>query len=341
MNKKNILLIGAIICLILIPWVTFSAAPFYEGKIVRITVGFSPGGGFDLYARAVARHLGKYIPGNPTVIVENMTGAGGVIQVNNIYNVAKPDGLTIGHVLGGLFFGQLLGQPGFDFDTRKFIYIGAPTKENNVIALTKSSGITSIEKWKASKTPVKLGGLIPGNTLDNTPRVLKGVLGYPIQLITGYKGSQEIRLAMESGEVAGGTFTWEALRATSRKSLDSGDVIVVLQAVPQPLPDLPNVPTMISLAKTEEARNLIEAVIHSNIIFNRPFLLPPGTPKDRVEILRKAFQETMKDKEFIAEMEKAKLTLDPVWAEELEMAINRLFKLEPAILAKLKDILFK
>src|SRR5262249_32824142 len=142
--------------------------PFYKGKTIRIIVGFSAGGGFDTYARALARHLSKHIAGNPAVVVENMAGAGSLIAANHIYNVAKPDGLTMGHFIGGLLLGQVLGQKGVEFDARKFEYVGAPTTDHVICAMTKASGITSIEKWMASKTPVKMGGLAPGaSTPDN------------------------------------------------------------------------------------------------------------------------------------------------------------------------------
>ena len=317
-----------------------SAAPFYEGKVLRITVGFSAGGGFDAYARAVARHLGKHIPGNPTVVVENIVGAGGVIQVSSLYGATKPDGLTMGYMLGGLFFGQLVGQPGFNFDARRFIYVGAPMKENNVIALSKASGVTSLEQWRQAKTPLKLSGLVPGNTLDNTVRVFKEVSGLPIQLVTGYKGTADMRMAIESGEVAGCAWSWDSLKSTWRKALDSGNAIVVVQGVPKALPDLPKVPLLISLAKTDEARQLVEMCVHTNILFNRSFALPPGTPRERVEILRNAFEETMKDKDFLAETEKANLAIDSVTGEGLEKAVAQFFKMDSAMVTKVKQVLF-
>src|SRR5439155_27166691 len=165
------------------------AQSIFEGKTVRIIVGLAPGGGFDSYARVIARHMGRHIPGTPTIVVENMTGAGSLISANHVYRVAKPDGLTVGHFNGGLFLGQVLGQPGIEFDARKFELIGAAIKEDSVCALSKASGITSVEKWMASKTPVKLGGVAPGGSPDNNARVLKAALGLPIQLVSGYKGT--------------------------------------------------------------------------------------------------------------------------------------------------------
>ena len=342
MSKKLFSLIIVIIGLAFIPVIAFAAAPFYEGKMIRIIVGYSAGGGYDQYARAISRHMGKHIPGNPTIIVENMPGAGSLISANHLYKVAKPDGLTIGHFSGGLFFNQVFGQPGVEFDALKFEYVGAPDKIEVVCAFNKASGITSLDKWMASKTPVKMGGVAPGSFApDNVIRILKAALGLPIQLITGYKGAADIRLAVESGELAGTALGWEAVRATWRKSLETGDVIVVLQAVPKPFPDLPKVPLAISLAKTDEARQLIEVGIHSPSLFARPFVLSPGTPKEQAQILGKALQETLKDKEFLAEMEKAKLDLNPVTGEELEKAVAGIFKTDPALTAKMKEILFK
>jgi tripartite-type tricarboxylate transporter receptor subunit TctC len=145
-------------------WVVSADAqePFYKGKTIRLIVGLAPGGGYDLYSRVIARQMGKHIPGNPTIVVKNMAGAGSVIAANHMYKAAKPDGLTIGHILGGLFLQQLLGNPAIEFDGRKFEYIGVPAQDHFLIGLSKAVGITSFEKWMASKTPVKLGGRIPG-----------------------------------------------------------------------------------------------------------------------------------------------------------------------------------
>jgi tripartite-type tricarboxylate transporter receptor subunit TctC len=316
------------------------AQSFYEGKTVRIIVGLAPGGGFDTYARVIARHMGKHIPGNPTLVVENMPGAGSLISANHIYKVAKPDGLTVGKFNGSLMLGQVLGQAGVEFDARKFEFIGAAVKEDVVCSLTKTSGITSMEKWMAAKAPVKLGGIAPGASPDNSGRVLKAVLGLPIQVVSGYRGTAEIRLAVDGGELAGACWSWESMRATWRGALDAGDVVPVIQATGKPFPDLPNVPLAINLAQSDEARRLIQVGLQNTGAFARPFVLPPGTPKERAQILRRAFQETLKDPAFLAEADKAKLTLDPVTSDELEKMVGDLFTLDATLLAKLKDILY-
>jgi tripartite-type tricarboxylate transporter receptor subunit TctC len=312
---------------------------FYAGKTLRIIVGFPAGGGFDTYSRAIGRHISKHIPGNPTVIVENVTGAGSLIAANSIYKAAKPDGLTLGNFIGNLISQQLFGGAGIEFDARKFEWVGVPVRDNVVCALTKASGIPSVNAWMAAKSPVKLGGSAPGTTNDDVAKLLKASLGLPIQLVTGYKGTAPIKLAAESGEIDGGCWAWESIKVMWRAGLDAGNVSIVLQAVPQSIPDLPKVPLAIALAKTDESRRLIQAGIHDTAAITRPYALPPGTPKDRVQILRRAFRETMKDKEFLAEAVKAKLDVDPLTGEEVEKIVAGLFKLDSALVAKMAEIL--
>lgn len=312
---------------------------FYKGKTIRIIVGLSPGGGYDAYARAIARHMGKYIPGNPTVIVENMPGAASRISANHLYRIAKPDGLTIGHFLGTLFIQQLLDKPGIEFDARKFEYLGVPAQDNYVFGLSKATGITSAEQWLATKTRVKLGGVGVGSPTDDIPRILAATIGLPVQLVTGYKGTADIKLAFNSGEVQGVCNAWESFKATWRKEREAGDLNLVLSPTAKSHPELPKIPLAVSFAKTDEARRLIEGTVHPIPATARPFVLSPGTPKDRVEILRKAFMATFKDAEFLAEAQKAKLDVNPLDGTELERNVRAIFDLEPALVAKLKEIL--
>jgi tripartite-type tricarboxylate transporter receptor subunit TctC len=216
---------------------TRAASPqddFYRGKTIRIVVGYSAGGGFDTYSRAIARHLAKHIPGKPAVIVENMPGAAGLVAANSIYRAGRPDGLTIVNFQGTQVMGQILGREGVEFDARKFEWVGAPTRENAVCALTRASGITSAQQWASSPAPVKLGSVAPGGATHDVPRVLQGALGLPIHLVRGYKGTAEIRLAAQSGEVSGGCWPWESLRPTWRQALDAGEATVVLQVTEKP-----------------------------------------------------------------------------------------------------------
>lgn len=340
MKKKLATLLTGLISAILLVWVGFVTAqePFYKGKTIRIVVGTSAGGGFDTYTRTIARHLAKHIPGQPTLLVENMPGAGHLIGANHVYKVAKPDGLTIGHFQGGLFLHQVMGRAGIEFDAKKFEFIGAPVTDNRACAMTKASGITSAEKWLASKTPVKLGGL-GGAAPDDIARMLAATTAFPIQLVAGYKGTSEIRLAAESGELAGGCWTWDSIRATWTKAIQSGEAIVVLQILSKPHLELPNVPLAINYAKNEESRQLIQVGIQDPSNYYRPYVLPPGTPKDRVAILRKAFQDTLNDPDLLADAKKAKLDIEPVSGEEMESMVAQLFALQPSVVSKLKEIL--
>jgi tripartite-type tricarboxylate transporter receptor subunit TctC len=312
---------------------------FYKGKTARIIVGASAGGGYDTYSRTLARHMGKHIPGNPAFVVENMPGAGFLISANYIYKVAKPDGLTIGHFIGGLFLQQLLEKPGIEFDARRFAYVGVPAQDSNVLGISKTTGIKSMEQWLASKTPVKLGGVGAGSATDDVVKVLIATIGLPAQLVTGYKGTAEIRLAFNSGEIQGTSSAWESFKATWRQELDSGDLMIVLQNIPRPHSDLPNVPLAISFAKTEEARKLIVALVHSYGATARPYVLPPGTPKDRIQTLQKAFMDTVKDPEFLADAKKSKLDINPLSGAELERNVQEVFGLDASLVSKTKEIL--
>ncbi len=312
---------------------------FYKGKVIRIVVGSAPGGGFDTYARAIAREMGKHIPGHPNVIVENMTGAGSLRAANYLYRIAKPDGLTIGHFLGGLLLGQALGREGIEFDARRFEYVGVPVRESSICAISKKTGFATIDQWLASKTPVKMGGIAPGNATDDVAKILQAAIALPIQLVSGYKGTSEVRLAVESGEVSGVCMGWDSIKATWRQSLESGDVSVVVQATPKPHPELPKVPQAIRFAKSEEGKRLIELGIHDLAAIFRPYVVPPGTPKERVEILRRAFAETLRDREFVAAAQKSRLAVEPVSGEEVGKIVAGLFQMSPALAARLKEVL--
>jgi tripartite-type tricarboxylate transporter receptor subunit TctC len=315
--------------------------PFYQGKTVRIIVGASAGGGYDTYSRTIARHIGKHIPGNPGIVVENMPGAGFLISANYMYKVAKPDGLTIGHFIGGLFLQQLLGKPGIEFDAAKFEYIGVPTQDNYVIGISKkNTGVSSMDQWMSSKTTmIKLGGVGAGSATDDIPKVLIATIGLPAQIVSGYKGTADVRLAYDSGEVQGVCNSWQSFSATWPNELKSGDLEIVLQTTAKSHPELSKVPLAISYAKTDEARNLIRALVHSVGPAARPYMLPPGTPKDRLMILRKAFMDTMKDADFLADAKKAKLDINPLDGDELTQNVKDVFNLDPKLIPRAKEIL--
>ena len=335
-------LIGSVIAaLALCDAPAFSQDSFFKGKTMRIIVGGPPGGGFDTYARMIARIMPKYMAGAPTIIVDNMPGAGMMIAANHVYKVSKPDGLTIGHFTGSQTINQVLGLPGVEFDMRKFSYLGAPTADHFSCAFTKASGITSTDKWLALKRPAKMGAIGPGNLTDNTLRVLSTSTNFPIQLISGYKGTAPVRLAMESGELDGSCWGWDSIKSTWARALESGDGVVVLQAAPKAHPDLPKVPLAINFGKNQDGKQLIDVVIHGGNIFERTFLLPPGVPKDRAQLLKQAFAKTMADSEFLADAAKARLGVAPISGDELERRVNAFFKLPDDLKAKMKRVLYE
>jgi len=316
-----------------------SATPYYEGKTIRLIVGFSAGGGFDSYSRLIARHLGKHIPGNPVIVVEYMPGAASLLAANYVYKVAKPDGLTILNFHGNQVINQLIGKPGIEFDARKFEYIGIPTQDNVACAFTKASGITTFDALRNAKTPVKVGGVAPGDTTYNTAKLLIAALKLPIQLVAGYKGTSEIRLAAEAGEVAGGCWQWESIKSIWRQGLDSGNVSIVLQVNPKPHSELAKVPNAITFAANENGKLLLKYGGHDPAAITRPYAVAPGTPKDRVLLMRNAFNTTLKDPAFIADAKKSRLDTDPLTGEEIEKIVLQLFKMDAALVDQLKEIL--
>jgi tripartite-type tricarboxylate transporter receptor subunit TctC len=314
-------------------------ADFHQGKNIRMIVGLAAGGGYDTYTRAIARHLGKHIPGNPSVVVENMTGAGSVIAANYIYKAVKPDGLVIGHYLGGLVLQQLMGHPGIEFDARKFEYLGVPTQDSFVIVVAKSTGITDVKKWIESKRVVKFGGVAPGGGNDDIPKIVQATLGLPVRVVSGYKGSSAVRLAFNSGEVEAAAMAWESLKVTWKKEVDSGEAVMVLQPAMKSHPELKHIPVVGMFIKSEENKKLLETVLRVHGPSVRPYVLSPGTPKDRVQLIRKAYYDTLKDPEFLADTKKAQLDISPLTGEELAETVNEIFKIDQALVEKLKVIL--
>jgi tripartite-type tricarboxylate transporter receptor subunit TctC len=331
-------MLGALLALTLAK--TPSAQEFYAGKTIQIIVGLPPGGGFDLYARLLARHMGKYIPGNPNFVVMNMPGAGSMNAVNHLAKLAKPDGLSMATFIGTVVWNQVFNQPGVQFDARQLRWLGIPAARTGACVLAKSTGIANLEQWKAAKKPVELGAAGVGTQSDYTARIVRDVLGMPIHVVAAYAGSNPIRLAIENGEIGGVCLQWEAILETWRYAIETGDVYPVLQFLRKPHPDLPNVPLAISLAKTEENRELLTVGVENSNTINAIYALPPETPNDRVAMLRKAFVSALRDPAARAEAETTHLDLIPVEGEETEKLIGQFFTLKPAVHQRLQAILF-
>jgi tripartite-type tricarboxylate transporter receptor subunit TctC len=311
---------------------------FYKGKTVRFIVGYSAGGSFDLYTRTIARHFSKHVPGHPTTVVENMTGAGGIIAANHIYNRAAPDGLTIGAWAAPLVLQQIMGNEAVKFDGRKFGYLGVPSPYDTVCTFNDKSGIANVNDWFASKRPMKISSIGPGTSTSDIPKLLKVALSLPLDVLEGYKGGADARLAVESGEVDGYCGSWQTVETVWRSAYESGKIRAVLQATLAPNPKYKDVPLAINYAKTDLARQLV-SVGDSAHGAQFPYTVPPGVPKERLETLQKAFVNTLKDPDFLAEAKKSKLDIEVVDGPTIAKKLQSLYDLEPAVVAKLKEVL--
>lgn len=316
-----------------------NASEFYKGKTITFVVGFSAGGGFDTYTRLIARHFGKHVPGHPRTVVDNKTGAGSLIAANYVYNQAPHDGTVIGSWIGPLVLQQVLGNKAAHFDGRKFGWLGAPTADSGVCALTKQSGIKDMKDWFNAKKPVKIGGTAPGSTTDDVPRLLKAALNLPLKLVEGYRGTSKVRLAAESGEVDGGCWAWESIKPTWAKALKSGEVHVVLQTIEKSHPELKGIPLAINYAKTDEARQLLGLAngIYSQAV--RAYSTPPGLPPARLKMLQKAFMDTLHDPALLAEAKKARIDIAPIDGPDIEKLMTGLYNMKPALKTKLRKLL--
>lgn len=335
MNRKNCLTIG-IIALFALSFVLPQAAAdeFYQGRTIRVAVGFAAGGGYDTYARAITRHMGKHIPGNPSFVVENMDGAGSLIAANYTYNKAEPDGLFIGVWNGAFVLYQALGDKAVRLDAKKLNWIGAPVKGSPHCSVMAFTGMTSLEDILRSGKSLKMGATRAGSTYNDLPKILNQTIGTKFEVITGYKGTAKITLAMRSRELDGGCWGWESARVTARAMLDAkGDdrLIPILNHKRWEDPEVRNVPLNRDVIKAkggEEGLGLYNSWV-AQYEFQRPFVAPPGVPKDRIDILRKAFKATLEDPEFLAEAKKSKLDLTYVPAEEIHQHVNQILSISP------------
>ena len=296
---------------------------FYQGKTIRVVIGSSPGGGYDLWARHLARYMGKYIPGNPELVPQNMPGAGGAVAANYVYGVAKPDGLTLGAFNPGLYFDQLVGRPEVKFDWSKFTWIGSP-EQNDVLHYIRSDApFKTIDDLRNAKEPPRCGSTGTGTSGHYIPRLLEETLGIKTTIVSGYQGGSEIDLAVERNEVV----CWSPLIATYfgrepyKRWHKSGFTRVVVQTGAKRDPRLKDVPTLNELMqqyKTSDSGKRLAKVVLTAATLGRPISAPPAVPADRTKILREAYAKAMKDPELLAEAEKRGWDVDPLTGEELE-----------------------
>jgi tripartite-type tricarboxylate transporter receptor subunit TctC len=315
-----------------------SPAEFYKGKTVDMMIGYSVGGGYDVYARLISRHLGKHIPGNPTVTPKNMEGAGSLRLANWLYNVARKDGTVIGTIGRGTGFDPLLGAKAAQFDGNRFNWIGSANDEVSVCVVW--NGRTKIAKFAdLLTTPLAVGGTGAAADTDQFPRIINGVLGTQMKIVTGYPGGNDVNLAMERGEVDGRCgWSWSSVVSTRASWVKEKKINILMQLSLEKHPDLPDVPLITDLAKTDEQRALLRLVFARQAL-GRPYLAPPDVPADRVAALRKAFMDTMKDPAFVAEAEKAQLEITPISGEAVQKLVGEIYQTPPDIVKKAADIL--
>ena len=315
-----------------------SPADFYKGKTVEFYIGYSVGGGYDLYARTIARHIGKHIPGNPTVVPKNMEGAGSLRLANWLFRVGAKDGSVIGTIGRGTGFDPILGQQGAQFDGTKFTWLGSANNEVSVcVSWNATSGIAKFEDLLNKEMTV--GGTSSSADTDQFPRIMNGVLGTKMRIVSGYPGGNDVVLAMERGEVKGRCgWSWSSVMSTHRVWLDEKKMTVLAQLALQKHPDLPDVPLIIDLAKTDEQKQILK-LIFARQVMGRPYLAPPGIPADRAAALRQAFMDTMTDKDFLADAEKAQLEITPVDGAGIQKLVTEVYQTPPEVAKKAAELL--
>ncbi len=316
---------------------TESVAEFYKGKTIELSVGFSAGGAYDIYARLLARHMSERIPGNPNIVVRNMPGAGSLLQSNWLYNVAPKDGTAIGAIGRGTPFDPMIGIEAAKFDPMKFGWLGSMNNEVSVCVSWHNSGITNFEQLKQKELVV--GGTGPSADTDQFPRIINQVLGTRFRIVSGYPGGNEVGLAMERGEVGGRCgWSWSSVVSTRMEWVKQNRINILLQLALEKHEDLPKVPLVVDLAKTDEQRAILR-LIFARQALGRPFVLPPGVPQERMEALQKAFMETLKDKEFLAEAEKGQLEITPLSGADVKKIIEESVRTNPDILRRTAQML--
>lgn len=306
---------------------------FYKDKTLRFIVGQAAGGGYDTYTRTIARHIGKHIPGNPSAVVENMTGAGSLVAANYLYNNSKPDGLTIANWNSAFVLNQALGDRNIKFDARKFGWIGAPSKGVPVFVIMGFAGVKSFDEMLKSGKGIRVGGTAPGSHSIDLPLMLNKMLGTKFNVVSGYQGTAQVRLAMQRREVDGDFTNWESVVATRRDMIDArGDDRLLPLLIHSRLndPEVKQTPLFSEILGSDLNIATYKAYM-SQMEYQRPLTVAPATPRERLEILRRAFQATLADPEFQAQAAKSKLDITFVSGEEAERIVGEVLAISPQV----------
>lgn len=282
-----------------------SVEDFYKGKSITLYVGFSPGGGYDTYARTVARHMSRHIPGNPEFVVKNRPGAGTLVLTNELYNVLPKDGTVMGVIARGMPMEPVLGNKKAKFDSRKFNWIGSANNEVSICVAWHTVPVKNIQDLRTRGMVV--GGTGPGADTDAFPKLMNNILGAKLKLITGYPGGTDINLAMERGEVEGRCgWSWSSAKSRKPEWIKDKKIRVLAQMSLKKHPDMPDVPLILEFTDDADDKKAME-VIFARQVMGRPFVAPPGVPADRVKALRDAFMAVMNDPTYLADAKKQKL----------------------------------
>ena len=283
--------------------------PGFAGKTITIYVGYTAGGSYDLYGRLIARHLGQHLAGRPTVVVQNMPGAGSLKAANYLYEVAPRDGTALGVVVESTALEQALANPAAQYDAAKFTYVGRVATSNNIFMMWHSAKVQSIED--AKRSVAVMAGTGPGSIAETIPKLLNAFLGTKFKLISGYPASTEAMLAMERGEVDGSSSSWAAVKVAKQDWLREKKIKIILQTTPQRIPELPDTPSLGEIGTTPEQRQVF-ALYASGSAIGRCLIGPPGIAAARVQALREGFDAMVKDAEFVADVRKIDIELDPL-----------------------------
>ena len=303
-----------------LPALAQSVEDFYRGRSINVMIGVSAGGEYDLHARLMARHIGRHIPGAPSLVPQNMTGAGGIAMASYLYTVAAQDGTSIGVIQNGFPAMQAIGKRKVTFDTTKFHWIGAITPTVETMVLWKTAGATNVAE--ARKLEIPIGSVGNANITYGFPMMMNEFAGTKFRMIIGYRGGNDINLAMERGEVGGRNNTWSSWKSTRAEWLKNKDIHVIAFGGPRPA-DIGDVPDIETFARNEEERQVMRLVL-SGSHFGRPLVAPPGVPADRVAALRAAFAAMARDPAFIKEAEAMKIDVDPPRWEDMERIVREI-----------------
>jgi tripartite-type tricarboxylate transporter receptor subunit TctC len=311
-------------------------ADVLAGKSVQMIIGFGPGGGYDLWARTLGRHIGKHLPGNPNVVPQNMPGAGSFTAASYIFNIAPKDGSALGIIARDAALGPLTGASGARFDPTRLSWIGTPTKETNVCIAFHTAQVKSVQDLYDKQ--LILGDTGPGTGTRSYPKALNELLGMKFRLVGGFPASSDVFLAMERGEVDGICESLDSIKIRRPDWIPSGKVAILFQGGAEPNPELKGVPFVRDLARTPEQKQAIE-FLYAGQGIGRPFVAPPDLPAERLKMLRDAFNATMKDADFIAETKKSKLELEPEDGEHLAALIAKIYATPKPIVDKIANLI--